>query len=354
MRRGVARRPERALDDGPVGQRDGDEVLGADVGAAQAAGLDQQDARVTVDARGVAERQRDEPRPVDRPVRRGDLVAERLERHDSGSRDPDPHPADAAVRPGEVRDRRELDRRPGGGRRDVRPTIDGADRSRPRPRRAAPRHRAIATSSSSTPGRQVGGLDRIHERPALERDAAADRVDARIRSRDARGHPAELERVTRRRHCRVATIAAPSRRPVADRRPPPSRASPTSAAEEHHAGTRNARSRSPSGASRTVDPDVAVPRVVGRRPPAAGRRPRPRRTAYCWTLDAAAVVSVASICVPRRDQPHQVRRAAGAGIPRRPLALARRRSTSGASGAGAGSRRRTTCPSVDSDGRTAL
>ena len=278
VRRGVARRPERALDDGSVGQRDGDEVLRADVGAAQSAGLDQQDARVTVDARRVAERQRDEPRPVDRPVRGGDLVAELIEASRLGSRDPDPHPADAAVRPGEVRDRRELDRRPGGGRR--RPS---GRRSRDRScgpaasRGAAPS--GIATSSSSTPGGRSADSIAYTSGPrssATQPRTASTRGSGRV-TRGARS--SRSSSVSPARHCRVgddrgpvpAAGSAPPRRP-----PVPQRRRASTTREPGTPGP--ARRPAPRGSR----PDGAVPRVVGRQ-----RQPQVAAAtsaeAYCWT-----------------------------------------------------------------------
>ena len=62
---------------------------------------------------------------------------------------------------------------------DVRAEV-GADRRAPGARR-----RGSRTSSSSMPAGRSAVSMRVHERPALERDAAADRVDPRIRL----GHP---------------------------------------------------------------------------------------------------------------------------------------------------------------------
>ena len=150
------------------------------------------------------------------------------------ARDPDPHPVDRSVRPREVRDgpdddrrladRRSVDRRRArSARRGVRPTRRGAVRRTAasvsptslRPGRAGrrtpagPRDRA-RSSSSSTPSGRSADLEAVDERPALDREAAADGVDPADRARPP---------VTRRSRLRTTRVPGPPGPGLVDRAP---------------------------------------------------------------------------------------------------------------------------------------
>ncbi len=228
-----------------------------------------------------------------------------------GPRDPDTHPAGAAVRPGEVRDRP--------GSRSGRPRRRAPTRSARPPRtrglaagaRLAARSGGDATSSSSIPA----------GRSALSRRTPAGRAPAR-RSRAPR-RPA-ASGASRGRSCPgSSTTVSPGppgpRRadrsvrpwPVATRPRPRQRSLPTGTSPGRGATAPTARPASPA----IRDADPPVPRIV--------RLDRARRTspaatsavAYCWTWTPAARPSSRGAAATA-DDPHQVRRAAGARVPR--------------------------------------
>ena len=152
--------------------------------------------------------------------------------------------------------------------------------------------RAAATSDRARPhgrqvdllelraGRQVGRLDAVDERPALERDAAADRVDPRDPARSP-GPACRASSTTGRRPATPASsrsVRARPARPRRRRRRPMPGASPA-------APGRDPQRQRPRPGRRLQDRhrDPAVPRVVGLdreadRP--AGPRPGSRRVAY--------------------------------------------------------------------------
>ena len=293
-----------------------------------AAGLDHEHARVAVDAAHVAEREDDEARPPQRDVRVGDGRLERLEPHrrsvpararrPAGSRPASPRPPGCPTRgTGSPRGRTPRPSSVVAGTSS--PTTPGPRSGRVD--RLAARHRAASVTASTLDALgEVRGLDRVHERPALEREAAADRVDARVRRGHAAGH-VEVERddVARRATRRVDRA---SRSPGAQgrrARRPPSRPSRASA----QPGTRRPSDHGVPGASATVTRTAPVPRVVGldREPHLAAARGRPDLAAGVLPDLDPVVVGRREVLRPARERADDVGRAAGAGVPR--LALAR-------------------------------
>ena len=76
VRRRVAGRPERALDDRAVGQRNDDHVLGRHAGVGQAGGFDDDQPGLAVDAADVAPGQDDQPVGGQPQVRPADAFLE--------------------------------------------------------------------------------------------------------------------------------------------------------------------------------------------------------------------------------------------------------------------------------------
>ena len=120
------------------------------------------------------------------------------------NRDPDPHRIGTAVRPGEVRDGRELDRRDRALRRGrccvpswrARPAMARGPSDRP----SLARHRGRPCDDfEGDAGRQIRRLDAVHQWTSFECHGAADRIDPRVGGRDSRAPGRDRARACRRR-----------------------------------------------------------------------------------------------------------------------------------------------------------
>ena len=256
MRRRVRGGPEVAVDHAPVVERRRRPCLGVELGVRDAARLDDQHARVPVDAAHVAERERHEAGPLEGDVRRGDLHLQLREGHSAAS--PGLRRAagiqtriasTVAVRPREVGDRADLDRGlavlgvrsagrsvPAGGPASPRSRVP--NRSRARARR--PRHRAAAPARRPPP----------RSRPAVRARARREPRTLSIRGcgPGRRGPASPVAAPPGRRRASSASRGRPRSPGGTSRRSPAT----SSDAASHQPGTRSDSVQAADGVSRTV------------------------------------------------------------------------------------------------------